>query len=180
MSLNACLMVGKQVGVIGILTTLAKNIDILSVVAYDDITSMISNAFHIPTYQTIHDRRFVQHLVKSDFLICVHGREIIPPALLSLPKCGCINVHPCLYKYKGKNPIQRLLDENESKASIGVHYMTEKIDEGAVIIEEYVDVHDLKTVENVYNTLYPYYALVLSKALDIIEKQFRSEVDRVL
>lgn len=175
MSLNVCLMAGKQAGVIGILTTLAKNIDILSVVAYDDMTSMISNELHIPTYQTIHDQRFVQNLGKSDLLICVHGREIVPPALLSLPKFGCINVHPCLYKYKGGNPIQRLLDENESKASVGVHHMTEEIDKGAVIIEEYADVHGAETVENVYNILYPYYALVLSKALDTIEKQSRSQ-----
>lgn len=65
---------------------------------------------------------------KSDLLVCVHGKEILTKEILDHPKLGCINVHPCLYKYKGKEPIKRLLEEDENKASVGVHYMSETVD----------------------------------------------------
>lgn len=170
MTMNACLMAGKQAGIIGILTSLAKKIDILAIVAYDENVSMISREFNIPIFKTIHDEKFIKYLSKSDLLISVHGREIVPKDILSLPKIGCINIHPCLYKYKGKNPIQQLLKDKNSKASVGVHYMTEETDQGEMLVEEFVDVKGLDDVESIYNALYPYYSLVLSKALNIIEK----------
>lgn len=170
MTMKACMMIGKQAGLIGMLTTLAKKVDILAIVAYDETVSMISNEFKIPIFKTIHDEEFVEKLGKSDLLISVHGKEIVPKELLSLPQVGCINVHPCLYKYKGKNPIQQLLKDKTSKASVGVHYMTGKIDRGKILVEEFVDIKGLDSVEGIYNVLYPYYSLVLHKALDIIEK----------
>ena len=170
MSMNACLMAGKQAGLIGILTTLAKKLDILGIVAYDEIVSMTAKEFCIPIFKTIYDKEFVENLSKCDLLISIHGREIVPKEFLSLPKIDCINVHPCLYKYKGKNPIQQLLKDKSSKASVGVHYMTEKIDGGETLIEEFVDIKGLDGVESIYNALYPHYSSVLSKALDIIER----------
>jgi len=171
MTMAVCLMVGKQAGVIGILTTLAKKIDILAIVAYDENVEMISKELHIPTFNTIYDKEFVEHLAKSDLLISIHGKEIVPENLLSLPKIGCINVHPCLYKYKGRDPIIKLLKDGETKASVGVHWMTGSIDSGQVIAEEFVDVTGLKNVTDVYNALYPYYSFVLLKTLGLINNQ---------
>lgn len=160
------MMVGKQAGVIGILTVLSKKHEILSVASNDNMTSIICNEFHIPFFETIYDKDFINNLKKSDLFICVHGREIVSKEILNQIKC--INVHPCIYKYKGRSPIKRMLEDGEKNASVGIHYMTEKIDYGEIITEKFVDVSGLKTVISVYNKLYPYYFLVISKALDII------------
>lgn len=163
-------MAGKQAGVIGILTIVAKGHRILSVVAYDSLVKMICREFNLPIFDSIQNKFFLRDLKKSDLLISIHGKEIVPENLLFLPKYNCINVHPCLYKYKGKEPIKRLLKDKNTKASVGVHYMTRKLDDGRAIIEEFTNVKGLTDVESIYNALYPYYSLALSKALNYIEE----------
>jgi methionyl-tRNA formyltransferase len=172
--INICLMAGKQAGVIGLLTILTKSHKILSVVAYDELVKMVCEQYNIKIFDSIKDKGFLEYLKKSDLLVSVHGREIITKELLDLPRIGCINVHPCLYKYKGKDPIKRLLEDGENKASVGVHYMNETVDKGELIIEEFVNVKDLKDVVSIYNRLYPYYSIVLIKALEYINTNLLS------
>jgi len=171
MSMNTCLMIGKQAGVIGFLTTLASKNTISAVVAYDNDTEMMAKQWEIPTFKTINDKEFLDYLKKSDILISIHGREIVSKEIIKIPKYGCINVHPCLYKYKGKEPVKKMLEDGVTKASVGIHWMTEKIDSGDIIIEEFVDVNGLKNEIEIYNMLYPYYSSILFKALELIQKK---------
>ncbi|GAH55096.1 unnamed protein product [marine sediment metagenome] len=46
--------------------------------------------------------------------------------------------------------------------------MTENVDEGEVLAEEFVDVTGKQSVDEVYNALYPYYSLALLKALRVL------------
>ena len=112
--------------------------------------------------------------------ICVHGTEIFPeawlyegeypPTVKSFPypefKHQCINIHPYLYCYKGKNvhPVTFAIKNRNTKASVGAHYMTDKIDEGPVIIEKFKDIK-LGTAQEVYQQLYPLYVEVISEIL---------------
>jgi methionyl-tRNA formyltransferase len=164
--LDVCFMGGNQAGIVGILTLLSKKVNVLAAVSYSDDLTQILEILDIDIYKSKDNKEFIKKLSKADLLICVHGREIIQKELLNLPKRGAINLHPYLYKYKGSNPIQRALDENNYKASVGVHRMEEKIDQGEVLIEEFVNVEGSNTVEEVYNKLYPYYCKVLLKVLD--------------
>jgi len=159
--MNVCFIGGKQAGCIGLLALIAKNCNIRCVVAYDDSVKEIAEKLKIMTYSTVKDKEFLKFLEKSDLLLDVHGREIIKKELLDMPRLGCINVHPCLYNYQGVNPVQRLLDDKNPKASVAAHYMVEKIDAGEVIIEEFIDVQGLNSIAEVYNKLYPFYAKII-------------------
>jgi methionyl-tRNA formyltransferase len=97
--------------------------------------------------------------------LSVHGREIVKPSILKLPKHGCLNVHPYLYKYKGVDPVGRALKDGEFRASVGIHMIDDKIDSGKVLLEEFVDVAGSKSSDDIYNKLYPYYSKVLLKVL---------------
>src|SRR5438034_9643652 len=45
--------------------------------------------------------------LRADIIITVAYGKIIPPAILTLPPLGCINVHPSLLPmYRGASPIQ--------------------------------------------------------------------------
>jgi len=46
--------------------------------------------------------------------------------------------------------------------------MQEQVDEGPVLVEDFVDVSGTGSVLEIYNRLYPHYAAVISKALDIV------------
>ena len=156
---------GKQAGCVGLLTLYAANCRIASVVAYDELVHQLARTLHLVTFSSIKETGFQQTLSSSDLLVSVHGREIIPKSMLDLLPLGGINVHPCLYQYKGANPVQRLLDDGNTRASVGVHRMTEAVDEGEVLVEEFVEVSTQTSAVEVYNELYPYYALALLKTL---------------
>jgi len=160
---------GKQAGCAGLLTIIACGYNIKGVVSYDIMMGNLAEALNFPVYETMKHPDVALLMSDCDLMASVHCREIITKDLLDLPRLGCINAHPCLFKYKGATPIQRLLESNDTLASVGVHYMTEKIDEGEVLSEIFVDVSGCNSVEEVYNALYPYYSLSLIQAIKIIE-----------
>jgi len=166
---------GRQAGVVCLLTILANKHVNSAVVPEDDMVDRVAKSLKLKIYQkeTINSPNFCKDVEndKPDLLVCAHGRRLIKTALLSIPKYGCINVHPCLYKYKGATPIARMLADRETKASVAVHQMTDKIDDGEVIIENFVDVGGLNTVLEVYNFLYPLYSITLTEAIGKLEKE---------
>lgn len=167
-SLKICFMGGHQAGLIGALTVLAKGNDIIAAVSYSDDLKAVLEYFDIAVYETIRDKNFVKNLSDADLLLSVHGREIVRPDLLKLPRFGAVNLHPYLYKYKGADPVGRAFRDGEFKASVGAHIMREQVDEGSVLVEDFVDVSGTGSVVEIYNKLYSHYSVVISKALNIV------------
>lgn len=155
----------RQAGIIGLLAVLSQKVNVLGLVYYEDIIKELACLLGIPIFSSIKDERFQELLKECDLLISVHGREIVSKKILSLPKYGGINAHPCLYKYKGADPIGRLLEDKNEKGSVAVHFMTGSVDEGEVICEQFIDVGRCSTREEIYNKLYPLYAKVIIEAL---------------
>ncbi|MCK4852249.1 MAG: hypothetical protein KAS86_03955 [Candidatus Omnitrophica bacterium] len=166
--LKICFMGGKQAGMIGTLTVLAWGGRMISAVSYSGDLTKVLNIFNIPMYKSVEDEGFVKDLERSDLLLCVHGREIVRPRLLDMPRLGAVNIHPYLSGYKGADPVGRALNEGDYNASVGAHIMEEKIDHGRVLVEEYVDVSGAGSVVEVYNALYPHYSTVILKVLEMI------------
>ncbi len=156
---------GKQAGCTGLLTLYGAGCEVLGVVAYDPQVRQLAKTLGLPLFKSVEEQAVKPLLGRADLLVCVHGREIVPPKLLRLPRLGGLNVHPCLYAYKGANPIARLLRDKNPKASVGVHRMEGPVDAGRVLVEEFLDVSGWRTPEEVYNVLYPLYADALLKAL---------------
>ena len=64
---------------------------------------------------------------------CAYG-QIIPKAILDIPKYGCINIHASLLpKYRGAAPIQWALLNGDNKTGITLMYMDEHMDTGDII-----------------------------------------------
>ena len=154
---------GKQAGLIGLLTAIAADCHIQSVVTNSKVITDMTLRLNLPTYHSVKQDEVLSLLPVTDLIISVHSREIVPTEILSAVRLGGINVHPCLKEYKGKDPIQRFLGGNSSAASVGVHRMTEDIDMGETLHETFVEIDkkDCCTPADVYNILYPIYSLVL-------------------
>ena len=170
----------RQAGMFSLLTLLAAGEDVICLIPErkadkENVVEKIGEAFKLYIFkpESINSEDSINHLksLKPDLLVCCHGRDILKKDILNIPKFGCINLHPCLYKYKGARPITRLLEDKETKASVAAHYMTEKIDEGETIVEKFVDIACCKTEEEVYNVLYLYYSLALLEALERIKSK---------
>lgn len=158
-------MGGNVAGCIGHMTLKALHHNLAVIIAYDQIFAYFvheSGGWIFNTIKNV-DKKAI---AKCDLLVCMHGREIVTKDILKM--IPAINAHPCLYKYKGTDPIGRMLADGHTRASVGVHRMTEKVDEGEVLAEEFVDVTGCKTREEVYNKLYPYYSIALMKAMRVM------------
>jgi methionyl-tRNA formyltransferase len=88
--------------------------------------------------------------------------------MLGRTRLGGVNVHPYLYAYKGASPVKRAVADKNLKASVGVHWMTSQVDQGEVIVERFVNLASAESETEVYNQLYPQYALVIAEALERI------------
>lgn len=105
----------------------------------------------------------IMDFYRIDLLLCVHGHKIINKATLA--KVLCVNVHPCLSVYPGTDPIRKVIRDQCTRVSVGVHIMTECVDVGPVIIEKWTEIEVHPTREQIYNQLYPLYAKTIKEAL---------------
>ena len=158
-------MGGSTAGIIGLLTMKTLGYDIIGVVTKDKNLAKVANDIDYigGCHSTIKDVVVIDKLTKSDYLVCVHGREIIPKHILEMPKHGCINIHPYLYAYKGADPIGRAIKEQNFNASVGAHYMTEDVDLGEVLCEEFMEVPKAETHKELYDSIYCLYISVITK-----------------
>lgn len=98
-----------------------------------------------------------------DFFICCHGKKIIDSKYLVEGKF--INMHSCLFKYKGQNPIKRYIENKDTKASIESHYMVEEVDAGKVITRVLFTTPIVSNHQEYFNIATPYYYECIDKTL---------------
>ena len=60
---------------------------------------------------------------QPEMIVVVAYGQIIPPAILSLPPYGCINVHASCCPLPGRSPIQRALMAGETVTGVTTMYM---------------------------------------------------------
>lgn len=78
---------------------------------------------------------------KPDLIAVAAFGRILPPAILSLPPRGCINVHGSLLpKYRGAGPIQWALINGEAETGITTMLMDEGMDTGAMLLQARIDI----------------------------------------
>lgn len=162
---------GETAGLIVLLTMIAKAQNIQYVIPEDEKVGQVAEDLHLKVLDKsfLDDEDFLENLKDDvDLFICCHGKKILSARLVNSLKC--INLHPCLYKYKGAKPIARLIAEGNTKASVASHWMTNKVDSGETIVEIFKEVHNVsdKSEAEVYNELYSLYCKVIIKTLEKI------------
>ena len=95
------------------------------------------------------DPEFVQHIkdMNVDLIISYSAPQIIKEELLNTPKHGVINVHGSLLPdFRGCLPSFWYLYCDEKTGGATVHYMSAKIDDGDIIVQDSVDLSDCNTM----------------------------------
>jgi methionyl-tRNA formyltransferase len=85
------------------------------------------------------DPQFVQQMqtLGPDLVAVAAYGQILPKALLDLPRFGCINVHTSLLpKYRGAGPIQWALLNGETETGVTIMKMDEGLDTGAILDQQ--------------------------------------------
>ena len=106
---------------------------------------LLAQQSQIPLLQPLKmkDPEFLQTLVgwKPDLIAVAAFGRILPPAILSLPSLGCINVHGSLLpKYRGAGPIQWAIINGETETGITTMQMDEGMDTGAMLLQEAIPI----------------------------------------
>jgi methionyl-tRNA formyltransferase len=84
------------------------------------------------------DEKFISELreLKPDLIVVVAYGQILPQAILDLPKFGCVNVHTSLLpKYRGASPIQSVILDGETETGVTIMKMDAGLDTGDIITQ---------------------------------------------
>jgi methionyl-tRNA formyltransferase len=102
------------------------------------------------------DHEFVQELValEPELIIVAAYGQILPKAILDLPRFGCINVHTSLLpKYRGAAPIQWAILNDEPHTGVTIMRMDAGLDTGGIICQETTPILPEDTAESLHDRL---------------------------
>ena len=84
------------------------------------------------------DGKFTTELraLQPDLIVVVAYGQILPPAILDLPRLGCLNVHTSLLpKYRGAAPIQWAIANGDTETGITIMKIDEGLDTGDIVAQ---------------------------------------------
>ena len=128
----------------------------------------------IPVYQPLKVREpeFVETLKKlePDMIIVAAFGQIIPKAILDMPRFGCVNVHASLLpKYRGAAPIQWAVLNGDQVTGVTTMRMDEGLDTGDMIMKQEVIVDEDETGGSLFDKLSEVGAKLCVKTMEAIE-----------
>ena len=110
-------------------------------------------------------------LADVDALIVAAYGMIVPPAVLSMPRYGCINVHASLLpRWRGAAPIQRAIQAGDGLTGISIMLMDQGIDTGKILLQQPCEISPADTTLSLSARLATLGAECLLEALAGLEK----------
>ncbi|MEM8586925.1 MAG: methionyl-tRNA formyltransferase [Pseudomonadota bacterium] len=104
-----------------------------------------------------------------DAAIVVAYGLILPPAILTAPRLGCINVHASLLpRWRGAAPIQRAILAGDDETGVTIMAMDEGLDTGPTISRKATPIADDATAGDLHDTLAALGARLIVPALDAL------------
>ncbi len=108
---------------------------------------------------------------RPDVGVVVAYGKLLPKQVLTIPKHGFLNVHfSLLPKYRGAAPIQWALINGEKETGVTLFWLDEGMDTGPIFLQKKISVQPEDDAETLRNKLVELGVLILTEALDLIEK----------
>jgi methionyl-tRNA formyltransferase len=96
---------------------------------------------------------------------------LLPAAVLSIPRLGCINIHPSLLpRWRGAAPIQRTLYAGDSTTGVSIMQMDAGLDTGPVLLQRECHIEADDTSQSLHDRLAQIGAMALLQTLDLLSK----------
>lgn len=107
-----------------------------------------------------------------DLVVSIAAPQVFRSEILALPRYGCINIHNALLpRYQGLLPSFWVLANGEEETGTTVHYMNERIDAGAIILQRRTRIEPHDTLHSlVYRTKITIGPQMILEAIDLIER----------
>lgn len=123
-------------------------------------------------YDSIRDVDLIERIqaLNIDIAVVCSFNNKIPKEFISSIKDGIINVHPSLLpKYRGGNPYSRAIMNGDIQTGVTIHFMSEELDKGDIILQEVCDILPDETMGTLFDKTNILGIKLLLKALQYYE-----------
>lgn len=119
---------------------------------------LVAEEAGIPVFQPLklRDPEAVKAVAKAkpDMIVVAAFGQILPKAVLDLPKYGCINVHASLLPaYRGAAPIQWSIIDGQRETGITIMKMDEGLDTGDILLQKSIAISPEETGGSLHDRL---------------------------
>lgn len=104
----------------------------------------------------LRDEAFIERLrrLEPDAMVVAAYGLMIPPALLAMPRLGCLNIHASLLpRWRGAAPIQRAILAGDRETGVTIMQMDEGLDTGAMLLSTTVAIGAADTAGTLHDKL---------------------------
>ena len=141
----------------------------------------------IPVYQpaTLRTEEAAEtlHALQPELIVVAAYGKLLPPAVLSIPPRGCINVHGSLLpQYRGAAPIQWAVLNGEKKTGVTIQQMGEGLDTGDMLQKAETEIGENETSGELFDRLKEIGAALEDDNVETFEDEaedFRKAEDRM-
>ena len=93
-------------------------------------------------------------LLNPDVMVVAAYGQILPKAVLEIPKLGCLNIHASLLpRWRGAAPIERAILEGDREIGISIIQMNEGLDTGDILLDRKCMISNRETAQTLHDTL---------------------------
>jgi methionyl-tRNA formyltransferase len=104
----------------------------------------------------INDREAINQIraLAPDVIVVMAYGQILPRAVLEIPKIACLNLHASLLpRWRGAAPIQAAIAAGDREAGMTVMYMDEGLDTGDILLQRKIDISPSETGATLHDRL---------------------------
>ncbi len=109
--------------------------------------------------------------LNPDVIVVAAYGQILPKAVLDLPKFGCVNIHGSLLpKYRGAAPIQQSVLDGEKVTGVTTMLMDVGLDTGDILLKAETEIGENETAGELFDRLAVLGGELIVETLDKLEK----------
>lgn len=107
---------------------------------------------------------------QPDLIVSVYLNQLIKTDVLTVPRLGCLNIHPALLpRNRGLFPYFWVLANGDPETGVTLHWVDEKFDTGHILLHEAIPVQPDDTITSLAHTCAQVGARLLTQGMDLIE-----------
>ena len=166
------MLIEEGYNIVGVVTQPDRYVGRKKVLTMPDV-KVEALKYDIPVIQPARIKEDYQAVadLKPDLIITAAYGQIVPQAVLDIPRLGCINVHASLLPlYRGGAPVHQAIIDGQDKTGVTIMYMVKKMDAGDMIAQKETPILEEDTVGILYDRLSDLGAKLLKETLPDILK----------
>lgn len=172
------MLIEEGYNIVGVVTQPDRYVGRKKVLTMPDV-KVEALKYDIPVIQPARIKEDYQEVadLKPDLIITAAYGQIVPQAVLDIPRLGCINVHASLLPlYRGGAPVHQAIIDGQEKTGVTIMYMVKKMDAGDMIAQKETPILEEDTVGILYDRLSDLGAKLLKETLPDILKGINQRI----